>query len=93
MATSFWDRLLGLLNPNNPRTLIFRTRFGLHTFGLADPIDILVLDNHQRVAKVGIEVMPNRFFFYNPFHSVVIELPAGVLNSSGTGINDKIIIA
>ena len=91
VATSFIDRGLGLLLRSNPRSLIFKTRFGLHTFGLSGPIDILLLDQDNRVIKKAESFAANRLFLYRPVYSLVIELPPGTIRASQTGLNDKII--
>lgn len=93
LATSFLDRFLGLLNPHNSRALIFQTRFGLHTFGLKKPIDILLLDDQGVVVQKEASFAPNQFYFYSPIYKTVIELPAGSLLQSQTKLNDKIIFA
>ena len=90
IASTFLDRTLGLLNKNNPKTLVFFTRFGLHTFGLNKPIDILVLKGDCTVKKLGKNISPNGFFFYNPVFNIVIELPKGTIDSTQTCENDKI---
>lgn len=91
MAVSFFDRTFGLLSKRNPRSLVFDTHFGLHTFGMTVPIDILVLDQQSRVKKIGKGIKPNRLFFYNPFFHLIIELPEGTVDSTQTAIDDKII--
>ena len=93
LAKGFFDRVFGLLNKNNPRSMIFNTHFGIHTFGLPEPIDVLILDSSSRVVKLGKEIRPNNMFLYNPIHSVVIELPAGTIEKSNTRLNDKINLA
>ena len=90
LAVTFFDRMTGLLNKNNPRTLVFYTRFGLHTFGLHYPIDIILLDSSNKVVKLTKKFSPNQFFFYNPLFRTVIELPAGSIDRSGTTLDDKI---
>jgi uncharacterized protein len=89
-ASSFWDRLFGLIDKRNPRSLLFKTRFGLHTFFLDQPIDLLVLNTKDVVVYQKSDLSPYRFFFYNPIHSQVVELPSGTLKATGTTINDKI---
>lgn len=84
-ATSFLDNLLGLLNPKNPRTLVFDTRFGIHTLGLKKPIDVLVLNNNFQVIKIKESLRPNRFFFWNPKHRVVIEFPLKTISNISLG--------
>lgn len=91
VATSFFDRLLGLLNKNNPRSLLFKTRFGIHTFFLKSPIDILILNNKNTVISTNT-IKPNQLFFYNPKYKTVIELPKGTIKKSKTQFGDKIAI-
>lgn len=90
-AITFVDRVLGLLDKNNPRTLIFDTHFGIHTFGLDSEIDILLLDSQNKVVKIGNKVKPNSLFIYNPIYHLVVELMPGVIKKSSTKLNDKII--
>lgn len=75
-AQSFTDRFLGLLRKNNPRFLLFKTRFGIHTFFLRETIDVLILNRDYIVVKVKKNLKPNRFFFWNPKYFLVLELPA-----------------
>lgn len=88
-AKSLVDKSLGLLLKNNPRSMLFRTRFGIHTFFLKNSIDVVILDkNHKVIAAKTVQ--PNRIFLYNPIHSIVLELPEGVIKSSKTKIGDKL---
>lgn len=92
-AESFSDRLLGLIDPRNPRSLVFSTRFGIHTFFLRSAIDVLLLDDSNNVVAFKKHLVPFRFFFYNPVFSRLIELPAGAINRADIRMNDKILIA
>lgn len=87
-ASSFPDQVLGLLNPANPRSLLFRTRFGIHTFGLKGPIDVLVLDSSWKVVKMSMSLKPNRLFFWSPLFPIVIELPENSIIDSKTAVGD-----
>lgn len=89
-AKSFLDQLLGLHRKSNPRSLIFRTRFGIHTFFLSEPIDVIVLDNKNRVVKIKENLQPNRFFFWNPKYNTVIEIPKGTIYKSKTLLFDTL---
>lgn len=89
-ASSFIDRSLGLLRSSNPRSLLFRTRFGVHTFGLTEQVDIVVLDNNMRVAKLLKGLKPNRLFFWNPLFDTVIETTEGTIKRSKTEIGDSL---
>ena len=91
-AESLWDQFFGLLNPKNPCSLLFETRFGIHTFFLKQNIDILVLNNNLKVVKIKKSLKPNRLFFWNPSYNLVLELPFGVIKKSGTKIGDQLVI-
>lgn len=90
VASSFSDKFLGLLKKSNPRSLLIKTRFGIHTFGLKSLIDVVVLDNNYEVVKLGLAIKPNRFFFWNPKFSCVLELPEFSIKNSKTEIGDKL---
>ncbi len=55
--------------------MLFYTRWGIHTFGMKYPIDIIVLDNQQKIIQIKYDLKPNRIFFWNPKYSSIIELP------------------
>ena len=90
ICTSISDSSLGLLNPKNPRSLLFKTRFGLHTFGLKQTIDVLVLDGENKVVMAQENLQPNRLFFWNPLFDRVIELPKETLKQTKTVIGDQL---
>jgi len=93
VAISFQDKLFGLLDKRNPKTMIFYTRFGIHTLFMDRAIDIIVLDNQNRVVAKKESLQPNKFYFYNPRHKVVIEMPKGTIDKTKTSLNDKISIS
>lgn len=92
-AKSFIDRLFGLLLKSNPRSLIFKTRFGIYTFFLKQPIDVIILDSNYRVIKLKKDLKPNRFYFWNLKFELVIELPSKTIFTSQTTVNDKLILS
>ena len=92
VISSFIGKLLGLLNPKNPRSLILQTRFGIHTFGLKQEIDILILDKDSKVVKIKHNLKPNRLFFWNPKYDCVIELPIGTLGRAKVRLGNEIIV-
>lgn len=89
-AESFSDRFLGLLKPSNPRALIFKTRFGIHTFFMKAPIDVLILDNKNKIVQIEKNLKPWRVYFWNPRFEKVIELPGASVGDSKTKIGDLI---
>ncbi len=50
---------------------------GVHTFGMKFPIDVLVLDESGMVKKIRKNMKPGKFFFWNPKHRRILELPVG----------------
>ncbi len=86
---SWENQVLGLLKKDNPRSLLFKTKSGIHTFGLKEDIDVIVLNNNHQVVKLA-EVKPNAFFFWNPKYNLILELPKGTIKKSKTKLSDQI---
>ncbi len=66
-----------MLTAKKAYPVLFRTRFGIHTFGMRFPIDVLVLDSKNVVVVLKKQLNPNRIFIWNPRFDTVIELPEG----------------
>lgn len=88
IANSFLDRTFGLLLKRN-NSLLIKTRFGIHTFGMHKNIDILILDSNFRVVKIKESLTPNKIFFWNPKYNLVIEMPESKILKSKTSIGDQ----
>jgi|SRR3989338_10242554 len=89
VADSFKDKSLGLLNPKNPRSILIKTHFGIHTFLLKEIIDVIVLDKNFVVVAIK-RLHPNSIYIYNPVYQKVVELPDGTIKKSKTQIGDKL---
>ncbi len=89
-AKSFIDKFLGLLRKSNQRSLLFKTRFGIHTFCLKESIDVVVLDYKYNVVKLGESIKPNSLFFWNPKYNLVLEFSKGSIKKSNTKIGDSL---
>jgi uncharacterized membrane protein (UPF0127 family) len=63
----------------------------VHTFFMKFPIDLVYLDKRKKVRKVRNAVRPWRLSACLTAHSV-LELPAGVIQQSGTSIGDELIM-
>ena len=87
-ALGFFDSVSGLLNSSNPRSMLFETRFGIHTFFMKEAIDVLVIDKHFIVHKLRPSLKPFRAYFWNPMYTYVIELPSGTIDKSRTSKGD-----
>jgi len=86
-----FGKLRGLLGKNKAETIVFQTRFGIHTFFLRLPLDLLILDDNG-VAKLCRTVKPNRITVWNIRFKTVIELPSGTLHRTRTKIGDIIVL-
>jgi len=80
----------GLIGTRHITPVYFTTRWGIHTFGVLSPIDIVILDNKNRVMKLVQRLPPNRLFFWNPKYSRVVELPAGTIEKMGITVGTEI---
>jgi uncharacterized protein len=75
-------KAIGLIGEKKPQAILFMTRFGIHTFGVRFPIDVLILNKNKQIVKVKENLQPNRFFFWNPKYTIVLELPEGTIQKN-----------
>lgn len=90
IASNLGEKIQGLIGKEKPYRLMLKTRFGIHTFGVKFPIDILILDKENKVAVMKKNLKPNRIFLWNPKYDKVIELPSGDISKRAIKIKDKI---
>ncbi len=83
-------KLKGLIGEKGQKAVVFTTRFGIHTFFLKLPIDLIVLDSENRIVFIRRGVKPNRIVVWNIKFNTVIELPFGSLKKSKTEKGDII---
>jgi uncharacterized protein len=92
-ATNLKEKIQGLIGKDEPEALMIKTHFGIHTFGLKFPIDVLILNHRNIVRSVKENLRPNRIFLWNPLYKKVIELPAGTISKKRIKINIPIDIS
>lgn len=85
-----FEKAVGLIGKNNTLAITFNTRFGIHTFGLETPIDVLILDDKSRVVKIKRNLKPNSVFFWNPRYKKVVEFAKQQKKYSKIEVRDKI---
>lgn len=83
------ERVKGLIGEKNPKTILFETRFGIHTFFMKFAIDVLILDEDNTIVALKEHLKPNRIFMWNPKYKTVIELPSGTIKNSKTKLGDQ----
>ncbi|HEX8965117.1 MAG TPA: DUF192 domain-containing protein [Patescibacteria group bacterium] len=91
-CTSFWQKSVGMLAYKKPITIYFETRFGIHTFGLKLPIDVVILNKKNQVIKLFKNLKPNQIFLWNPLYKKVIEMPEGYINKKNIAHGTTIIV-
>lgn len=87
---SWQEKSEGLLGNTKASPIFFKTRFGIHTFLMKFPIDIVVLDQNYKVVKIRQNLKPNRIFFWNPRFYNVLELPNGWLKKYKIKLNSTV---
>jgi uncharacterized protein len=88
--TSLLDQSLGLLKYKTPQAMLLKTHFGIHTFGMRYPIDVVILDKQNRVALVKINLKPNNIFIWDITQETVLELPQGTIEKTKTKLEDQL---
>ena len=88
-AKSVFEKSFGLIGFKSSKSLMLRTRFGIHTLFLEKIIDVLVLDDNYIIRK-ALGLKPNRLLIYRPSYKIVIELPQGSIKKSKTQIGDTL---
>lgn len=86
-AKNIIEKITGLIGKNKPQALLLKTHFGIHTFGLKFPIDVLILDKKNIVVSLKKNLQPKRIFIWNPLYDCVLELPAGTIDKKKIKIN------
>ena len=90
MLSTLKEKADGLLRRTEPAAICMRTRWGIHTVGMRFAIDCAVCDDKGIVRACVRSLPPGKFFFWNPRHMLVYELPSGTLARTGTGLGDRL---
>ncbi len=90
IASNFWENSIGLLGTRKPFPILLRTHFGIHTFGMKYPIDVLILDSQNRVKFIKQNLEPWRVYFWNFLEDRVLELPVGTIKEKKIRLYDQI---
>lgn len=95
VADSLLQRMKGLLGRKTMdagQGLWIKPCMGIHTFGMAFPIDVVFLDRDHIVVAVAAKVVPNRLTAIYPKAASVLELPAGIIAQTATKTGDLILL-
>lgn len=89
-AISLKEKLFGLVGQINITPTLFQTHFGIHTFFMKAPIDVIVLNKNCEVMILKQNLKPWKIFFWNPIYKSIIELPWGFIKEKKIKIGDRI---
>jgi len=92
-ALGIKERIIGLIGSKKPTALLLKTHFGIHTFGLKFPIDVLILNNKNIVVSLRKGLRPNRIFLWNPKYEKVLELPNGTIKKNEIKIKSEVYLS
>ena len=90
LVSSIKDRTIGLIGKEKPESIMFFTRFGIHTFGMKFPIDVLILNKCNRVVRLKENLKPNSLFFWQLKYNKVLELPPGEIKKLKVKLGNQI---
>lgn len=91
-ANTVLKRMIGLLNRRKfaeGEGLLFDRCYGVHTFGMRFPIDVLFLDKDLHVIRAVKALLPYRTSVVRKA-VYVLELPVGALENTRTEEGDQI---
>ncbi len=93
LADRWWSRFRGLLGRSGLETgegLLLTPCSGVHMFGMRFPLDLAFLDQTGLVVALYHRIAPGERTPYHREAWGVLELPAGVLASTGTAMGDRL---
>jgi uncharacterized membrane protein (UPF0127 family) len=94
LAGTFWTRLHGLMGRPSLQEgegLILKGDKSIHTFFMKFPIDVVYADRTWRVVRLDPAMAPNRIGPIVPRAAYILELPVGIIQSTGTAVGDQLI--
>lgn len=93
LAATWWSRLRGFLGSHDPvpgEGILLMPCNGVHTYGMSFSIDVLFLDASGEVLKMVGSLRPWKRTGRVKGSHYVLEVPTGVIESSGTCEGDRL---
>lgn len=88
-ATTFWQRLKGLMFtktlPEGSALYLSPCR-SIHTYFMKYPIDVVYLSENHEVLAFEHQLHPNKLGQMQKGTKIVLELPVGTIEASGTKV-------
>lgn len=92
-ADNFLTRLVGLLRRSSlgpEEALWLIPSKGVHTFGMRFPIDVIFLNENNKVIDTISDMAPNRISRLHLSSHSILELPPGTIEKSTTMVGDQL---
>lgn len=86
--SSVFGLMFGIFKP----PVCFKARFGIHTFFVSNPIDVIILDNMGRIVKLIENFKPNKILFWGFTIFTVIECEKNYIRRKNIKSGTKVII-
>jgi uncharacterized membrane protein (UPF0127 family) len=93
LATTFWQRLRGLLGRpplQEGEGLVLKGDRSIHTFFMGFPIDVVYLDREGQVVHLTENMVPQRIGPFVGAVAYILELPAGTIARTATAVGDRV---
>jgi uncharacterized protein len=93
-AATFWARLRGLMGRSSlsdGEGLILVGDKSIHTFLMRFPIDVVYANRQWQIIHIDVAMPRNRVGPRVGQAAYVLELPVGVVRSTGTTVGDQLI--
>lgn len=90
-TSSFISRLIGLLGTTKPyvnKVLYINPCSGIHTLGMHYPIDVIFIDNNNRVSRIFKSLKPFRITKTKKSDKAALEFPPDTLSQISLEIGD-----
>lgn len=91
IADTWWTRLRGFMRrppPGEGEGLLLSPCRGVHMWGVAFPLDVILVNRHGRVVAIYEELQPGRRTGYHFKAEYALEVPAGTIAATGTQPDD-----
>lgn len=96
LAETFWTRFRGLMGRpslGEGEGLVLKGEKSIHTFFMRFAIDVVYVDREWRVVRIDPAMAPNRVGPFVPRAAYVLELPVGVIQTTGTEAGDQLVLS
>jgi uncharacterized membrane protein (UPF0127 family) len=96
IADNRWTRLKGLVGVKHlpeGEGLLIRPCKGVHCMFMSIPIDVLYVDQNDRVVGLDENMAPWHIGRIYGKSRYVVEVPAGTIAKTGTGVGDALMVS